>query len=48
MSALFKKIFGSTSSRKIKSLEKTVYTINQFEKELVSISNEDLAKKTFF
>ncbi|MBI29617.1 MAG: preprotein translocase subunit SecA [Pelagibacteraceae bacterium] len=46
MSALFKKIFGSTSSRKIKSLEKTVYTINQFEKELVSISNEDLAKKT--
>ena len=43
---IFKKIFGSSNSRKIKKMNRVVKIINELEKPLQSLSNEQLKNKT--
>lgn len=43
---IFSKIFGSSNSRKIKKMEKTVAVINNFEPEIQALSDEQLLGKT--
>lgn len=43
---LFRKIFGSANDRYIKGLDNTVAQINALEEEMVSLSDEQLRKKT--
>lgn len=46
MLTLIKKIFGSRNERTIKRMEKTLATINFFEKEMQKLSDEELRNKT--
>ena len=43
---IFKKIFGSSNSRKIKKMNRVVKIINELEKPLQSLSNGQLKNKT--
>ncbi len=43
---LFNKIFGSSNSRKLKKLQKSVDRINTFEADLKSLSDNELQQKT--
>ena len=42
------KLFGSSSKNKLKSYYKVIETINSLEKEIASLSDTDLQKKTKF
>ena len=46
ISTVLKKIFGSRNDRLIKTYQKTVNVINQFEEKLTTLSDEDLKAKT--
>jgi len=46
ISNVLKKIFGSRNDRLIKTYQKTVNVINQFEEKLTTLSDEDLKAKT--
>lgn len=46
LNTLIKKIFGSRNERTIKRMEKTLSTINFFEKEMQALSDEQLKTKT--
>ncbi|MCY4358715.1 MAG: preprotein translocase subunit SecA [Gammaproteobacteria bacterium] len=43
---IFSKVFGSSNTRKLRKLQKTVATVNSFETQLQSLSEEDLRAKT--
>ena len=43
---ILKKVFGSENDRKIKSITKTVETINALESNIAALSDEDLKSKT--
>ena len=42
------KLFGSSSKNKLKSYYKTIEVINDLEKEISLLSDEDLQKKLIF
>ncbi|MDN3504965.1 MAG: preprotein translocase subunit SecA [Rhabdochlamydiaceae bacterium] len=46
MSALFKRIFGTAQTRKVKQYQKIVHKINAFEESLKSLSDDELRSKT--
>ena len=46
LNTLIKKIFGSRNERTIRRMEKTLSTINFFEKEMQALSDEQLKNKT--
>ncbi|MDF1758227.1 MAG: preprotein translocase subunit SecA [Legionellaceae bacterium] len=46
LNTLIKRIFGSRNDRTLRRIEKTLATINFFEKEMQSLNDEDLKSKT--